>query len=233
MVNINVLDQFSTFEPVTVNMLAEKLRIKMEMLKEQDVYEHTLYKKWKEIQEYRSRHDLASIVKAKIWEPSDINDLDGTIAEIHALQPTIRYIDPENTSLMSEWLMLRIFISSMRFDQNPGRVLKFVIEDEITGQYLGLASISSDVIAMGARDKWIGWTKENRLDQGLLKNSAIGTCIVATQPLGFNFLGGKLTAALLTAPEVRNAWETVTGNPCVGMSTSRLYGIHSMYNGIP
>ena len=233
MVNIDVLEQFTTFVPVTVDTLSEKLRLNMEMLKEQNVYEHTLYKKWKEIQEYRSRHDLASIVKAKIWEPSDINDLEGTIAEIEALQPTIRYISPENPSLMSEWLMLRIFISSAKFDQNPGRVLKFVIEDKVTGKYLGLSSISSDVIAMGARDKWIGWTKENRLDDGLLKNSAIGTCIVATQPLGYNFLGGKLIAALLTVPEVRDSWETVTENPLVGMSTTSLYGIHSMYNGIP
>ena len=162
MPNIDVLQQFTTFEPVTVDTLAEKLRLNMEMLKEQDVYEHTLYKKWKEIQEYRSRHDQASIVKAKIWEPTDINNLDQTISEIEALRPRIRYINPEDPKLMGEWLMLRIFISSMRFDQNPGRVLKFVIEDEVTGQYLGLSSISSDVIAMGARDKWIGWTKENR-----------------------------------------------------------------------
>ena len=87
-----------------------------------------------------------------MWTPTDINDLDQTISEIEALRPTIRYITPEDPKMMGEWLMLRIFISSMRFDQNPGRVLRFVIEDEVTGQFLGLSSISSDVIPMDAME---------------------------------------------------------------------------------
>ena len=36
MANIDVLQQFTTFEPVTVDTLAEKLRLNMEMLKEQE-----------------------------------------------------------------------------------------------------------------------------------------------------------------------------------------------------
>lgn len=233
MPNIEVLQEFWDFEPTTVDTLAEKLRHNMELLKSQNVFEHTLYKKWKEVQGFRNRHDQAAMVKAKIWTPTDINNLDDTIAEIEALRPTIRYVDPEDSRSMTEWLMLRVFISSMKFDQNPGRVLRFIIEDEVTGKYLGMSSISSDVIAMTARDQWIGWKNDSKLDQGRLKNSAIGTCIVSTQPLGYNFLGGKLVAAMLVAPEVRESWERVTGNVLAGMSTTSLYGIHSMYNGIP
>jgi len=226
--------QFFDLEPTTVDTLREKLRTNMELLKSQDVYEHTLYKKWVEVQEFRRFINRSEVVKAKIWTPTDFQDLLGTVKEIEALQPVIRYINPEEErSLMDHWFMLRVFVSSMKFDQNPGRVLKFLVTDDVTGQYLGLASISSDVIAMTARDKWIGWTTENKLDSGRLKCSAIGTCIVPTQPAGYNILGGKLIAALLTTRDVRDAWENVTGHPLVGLTTTSLYGKQSMYNGIP
>lgn len=226
--------QFFDLEPTTVDTLREQLHTNMEMLKKQDVYEHTLYKKWKEVQDFRIFRNRSEVVKANIWTPTDFRDLLGTVEEIEKLQPVIHYIDPNVDRRMHEhWHMLRIFVSSMKFDQNPGRVLKFMITDDVTGQYLGLASISSEVIAMTARDKWIGWTMENKLDGGRLKCSAIGTCIVPTQPAGYNILGGKLIAALLTTREVRDAWERVTGNPLVGLSTTSLYGKQSMYNGIP
>lgn len=226
--------QFFDIEPTTADTLREKLRLHMEMLKEQDVFEHTLYKKWVEVQGFQKLVNRSEVVKAKVWVPTDINDLDGTIKEIEALQPAIRYISPEkDKKLLEEWLMLRTFVSTMKFDQNPGRVLKFIVYDSVTGKYLGFSSISSEVIAMTARDKWIGWTKEDRLEKGKLKNSAIGTCIVPTQPAGYNLLAGKLVAALLTTKEIRTAWERVTGEPLVGLSTTSLYGKQSMYNGIP
>jgi len=225
--------QFFDIEPTTVDTLREKFRKHMDMLKKQTVYEHTLYKKWKEVQEYSKMINKSEMVKANIWIPTDIYDLDRTIEEIEALQPTINYLDTSNEQLMNAWLMLRVFVSSMRFDQNPGRMLKFLITDKVTGKYLGLSSISSDVISMAARDKWIGWSREVRINQGKLKNSAIGTCIVPMQPLGYNMLGGKLIASILTTKNVREAWQSVTDNPLVGLTTTSLYGAESMYNGIP
>ena len=226
--------EFFDIEPTTVDTLREKFRVHMELLKSQDVYEHTLYKKWKEVQDYQRFINRSEVVKAKIWTPTDFNDRDATLSEIEAIRPRISYIDPESDrALLDEWLMLRVFVSTMKFDQNPGRVLKFLIYDDTTGAYLGLASISSDVIAMSARDKWIGWTNNEKLDMGRLKNSAIGTCIVPTQPAGYNLLGGKLVASLLTTKAVRKAWLDVTGEPLVGLTTTSLYGASSMYNGIP
>jgi len=226
--------QFFDIEPTTADTLREKFRQHMEMLKSQDVYEHTLYKKWNEVQEYSRFINRSEMVKAKIWTPTNIEDKAQTVAEIEKIQPRISYIDPgTERALLDEWLMLRVFVSSMRFDQNPGRVLKFLIYDDVSGKYLGLSSISSDVIAMSARDKWIGWTNVEKLDKGRLKNSAIGTCIVPTQPAGYNLLGGKLIASLLVTKPVREAWETVTGEPLIGLTTTSLYGASSMYNGIP
>ena len=68
---------------------------------------------------------------------------------------------------------------------------------------------------------------------GKLRCTSIGTSIVATQPFGFNFLGGKLVAMLLTDESLRQHWKKTYGDELVGLTTTALYGVHSMYNGIP
>ena len=57
-----------------------------------------------------------------------------------------------------------------------------------------------------------------------LNNSAIGSSILPTQPLGFNYTGGKLMALLCTADEIQKQWEENYGDKLVGMTTTSLYG---------
>lgn len=204
----------------------------MDMLKSMPVQEQTLYKKWKEVKGYyANKVDASRIVKAKIWEPTDIMNKEQTVRELEALQPRIRYVAPKTQDEV-DWLMLRIFSHTMEFDQNPGRFVKFLVYDEVTGKYLGAVSLGSDVIAITCRDTWIGWDKDTKL-KGKLNNSAIGTCIMATQPFGYNFLGGKLVASLLTTKHVAETWEHLYNNKLAGLTTTSLYGGHSMYQRIP
>lgn len=225
--------QFFDVEPTTVDILREKLRLHMDMLKLMDVREFTLYKKWIEVQQYRRFGNRSEVVKAKIWTPTDFGDVERTEAEIRALRPQIVFIHPDNKAMVDEWLMLRVFCHSMAFDQNPGRFFRFAVIDEVTGKYLGCTSIGSDVISIKARDKWIGWTQKDRTETGRLKNTVIGTCIMACQPFGYNFLGGKLVASLMADDVVAESWEEMTGSKLVGLTTTSLYGTESMYNGIP
>jgi len=125
-----------------------------------------------------------------------------------------------------------VFSHTMEFDQNPGRFVRFLVYDEVTGKYLGATSLGSDVIAIACRDEWIGWDKDTKL-QGKLNSSAIGTCIMATQPFGYNFLGGKLVASMLTTKVVSDTWERLYNNVLAGLTTTSLYGSESMYNSIP
>lgn len=195
--------------------------------------EHTLYKKWKEVQNYPNLLDKSAVLKARIWTPRDITDKEKTSEDISALQPEIIPVPSDDKKLLEEWLILRVFIHTMEFEQNPGRFLRFLIRDKVTQQYLGVASIGSDIITVSCRDKWIGWTEKNKLEDGRLRNSAIATTIVATQPFGYNFLGGKLVAALMTDPVVRQTWQDLYNEPLVGLTTTSLYGKHSMYQRIP
>jgi hypothetical protein len=199
----------------------------LDMLKNMPVQEQTLYKKYKEVNGYyRNVLDKARVVKAKIWTPTDITNKELTVQEIENLQPRVRMVAPKNSD-ETDWNMIRVFSHTMEFDQNPGRFVRFLVYDEVTGKYLGATSLGSDVIAIACRDEWIGWDKDTKL-QGKLNSSAIGTCIMATQPFGYNFLGGKLVASMLTTKVVSDTWERLYNNVLAGLTTTSLYGSESM-----
>jgi hypothetical protein len=86
---------------------------------------------------------------------------------------------------------------------------------------------------MGVRDEYIGWSKDDKFVKGKLNYTTIASTIVCTQPLGYNFLGGKLVAMMTTVPEVRQFWKDKYGQTLIAVGTTSLYGIHSQYNGIP
>ena len=204
----------------------------LNFLKAMSVQESTLYKKWQELnqdlyntQRKSSKYDQ---LKKRIWRPTDITNKDLTISEIENLEPYVQIV-----SSTSSWTALRMMISSMEFTGNPGRNIKFFVKDKNTNSFLGVLSVGSDVTSLGVRDKYIGWTKENKFEHGRLNHTCIGTSIVPTQPLGFNFLGGKLLSALVTSSTIRDAWKEMYDNTLVGVTTTSLYGVHSQYNGIP
>jgi hypothetical protein len=213
--------------------MGKKLLISnLDLLHGMSVEESTLYKKWSEFND-----DLHTSMKRlpvlqsyfdTIWTPTDIMDKDLTIKEILSLQPYVELTDDT-----IRWTDIRKLISSMEFTPNPGRNVKAFVKDRVSGKLLGVISLGSDVTSLGVRDKFIGWTKDNKFKDGKLNNTAIGTSIVPTQPLGFNFLGGKLIAALTTSPIFRSEWETKYNNTLVAVGTTSLYGASSQYNGIP
>jgi len=210
----------------------QEFKDNLNLLKSMSVEEHTLYKKWQDINFRFSGHaSNLRIVKNKIWKPYDIFDYEKTVDQISNIVPKIILVD--NDDDLFTWNTLRDFTHSMGFDANIGRNLKFLILDVTSEKYLGILNLASDVISIKSRDEWIGWTSEDRLEGKRLNNTAIGSCILPTQPFGYNFLGGKLIASILTSQQVRHAWEARYKDRLVGFTTTSLYGPYSMYNGIP
>ena len=209
----------------------------LNLLKTMSVQEQTLYKKWQEFNaDVYSMTQKASKfrrINNSIWTPSDITNKEQTIIELAALEPYVEMLEQGNAKDNETWTLVRRLIHTMEFTANPGRNLKFFVKDKVTGKLLGVICLGSDVTSLGARDKYIGWSLDNKFKDGKLKHTAIGTTICCAQPLGYNFLGGKLVAALVTSSVVRDAWKKLYGQTLVGMSTTSLYGIHSMYNSIP
>ena len=209
----------------------------LDFLKSMSVQEQTLYKKWQEfnadVYSMTQKATQFSKIEKSIWTPTDINNKEQTIKEIEALEPYLEMTEQGNAKHNEEWTLVRRLIHTMEFTANPGRNLKFYLKDKVTGKILGIVCMGSDVTSLGARDNYIGWTKENKFKDGKLKYTSIGTTICCAQPLGFNFLGGKLVACFVTSSVVRDAWKETYGQTLVGTSTTSLYGIHSMYNSIP
>ena len=203
----------------------------MDFLKSMSVQEQTLYKKWQEFnkdEKLMSQITSLDVISNQLWKPTDINNLEQTIQEINDLEPIVEY-----TQDNAKWTLLRQGISSMEFVANPGRNIKFYVKDKVSNKYLGVICMGSDVTSLGSRDEYIGWTRDNKFKDGKLNHTAIGTSIIATQPLGYNFLGGKLVSALVTCSTIRDKWQEMYNETLVGATTTALYGIHSQYNGIP
>ena len=206
----------------------------MDYLLTMSVEEQTLYKKWVELQGdtmIKDKSLIASYYDSQ-WKPTDINNKELTIREIEELDPYVEIVD-DNPKESTKWAQIRRMIHTMDFTANPGRNVKINVKDRVSGKLLGQISLASDVTSMGVRDNYIGWSKDNKFVDGKLNHTTIASTIVCTQPLGYNFLGGKLVAMMTTVPEVRNHWKTKYGQTLIAVGTTSLYGIHSQYNGIP
>lgn len=229
--------QFWDSEPDKPDFVFEdekrKLIDNMDYLMTMSVEEQTLYKKWVELQEdsiIRDKSQISALYDTQ-WKPTDINDKDLTIKEINELDPYVEIV--EDAKEATKWTYLRKMIHTMSWTANPGRNVKLFIKDRTSGKILGLVSLASDVTSMKVRDDYIGWTKDDKFKKGKLNHTTIASTIVCTQPLGYNFLGGKLTATMTTVPEVRDFWKSKYGQTLIGVGTTSLYGVHSQYNGIP
>ena len=200
-----------------------------------DVKEYTLYQKWCEVQE-----KYPSVVVNDLWEGEKrVLEDEGqrlAIEEIKrnfwipktpddylSLQPEMLYTSKQE-DLPELWNCIRIFSSTMKNNANIGRNLNFVVRDKVTKKYLGVICISSDFLDLTPRDSHIGWPRELKTQGGMINHTAIGSTIVPLQPLGFNYVGGKLLALLCLADPVQELWKKLYGDVLVSVTTTSLYG---------
>ena len=229
---MDALQEYFGIEAFDFETNKKKLINNLNFLKAMSVEEQTFYKKWQEVQSFKGSSGKLNEVKAKIWSPIDFNDEKLTISEIEQCNPTLVHVESKRDN--EDWTLIRVFGHTMSFDQTPGRFIKFLVTDgnKDNPRYIGAISVSSDVIAISDRDSYLGWTSDNKIKDKKLAHSAIGSCIMSTQPIGYNFLGGKLVAAMITTNTVRELWKRLYNQTLVGMTTTSLYGSYSMYNGL-
>jgi hypothetical protein len=229
---MDALQEFFGVEAFDFESNKKSLISNLDYLKSMSVEEQTFYKKWLEIQSYRDVASKLNTIKARIWHPTNINDEISTIKEIENCQPELVYVETKQQN--EDWTLLRVFVSTFEFSQTPGRFLKFLIVDKNKPEtpYIGVLAVSSDVITITDRDNYIGWNKNNKIKDKKLAHSAIGSSIISTQPFGYNFLGGKLAAAMVVSKGVQDKWKELYNQTLVGMTTTSLYGSYSMYNSL-
>jgi hypothetical protein len=221
-----------SFEHIDTETLKKTLIEDLTYASKMDVREYTLYQKWCEVHERYPVEDKSTVfgyevqmvnpdqkilvdqVKSNFWMPTSPDDY-------AKLKPVMKF---SNGELAETWNAIRTFSSTMKNNSNIGRNLFYTVTDEVTGKYLGVICISSDFLDLTPRDKAIGWDREVKTQQGMINHTAIGSTIVPLQPLGFNYMGGKLLALLCLSDTVQKDWKERYGDVLVGVTTTSLYG---------
>jgi len=159
----------------------------------------------------------------KIWN--------GTLEDLKKIK--LKLITVNDSGLFDIWNYYKHSVSSLKLTENShlvGRQLYILVSDEITDKYLGILSLSSDYLYLEDRDDFIGWTKQNKIEQSKLNYIMnISTC-VPLQPFGFNFTGGKLLTKLVFSEEVQTIFREKYKTPLLAITTTSLYGKSIQYD---
>jgi hypothetical protein len=138
----------------------------------------------------------------------------------------------------SRWLDYLTIISSHLISRSvPGRIVQFAVFEKNTKKIVGFIRLGSPVINMKPRNEMLGqvFTKDKETASNFNKTTAMGFTIVPAQPFGFNYLGGKLLAAICCSHEIREILnKKYNMNLCLFETTS-LYGTSksvSQYDGM-
>jgi len=137
----------------------------------------------------------------------------------------------------ARWQLYLDIISSHNNLSSPGRNVRLAVLEKNTKKWVGFIRIGSPVINMKPRNELLGYVMTNELEktQAFNRAAGMGFVIVPAQPFGFNYLGGKLLAAICCSHEVREILnDKYKMNTCLFETTS-LYGSSksvSQYDGM-
>ena len=114
----------------------------------------------------------------------------------------------------------------------PGKELKLLVKETNTGKIVGFIRFGSPVINSAPRNQVLGQVPDLKQFN---KTSIMGFTIVPTQPFGYNYLGGKLLAAICCSHYVREILNKKYNMNLVMFETTSLYGSSkssSQYDGM-
>ena len=114
----------------------------------------------------------------------------------------------------------------------PGKSLKLAVKEKNTNKFVGFMRFGSPVINCKPRNDLLGNVPNLKIFN---KTAIMGFVIVPCQPFGYNYLGGKLLAALCCSHEVREKLNKKYDMNLVMFETTSLYGNTkgaSMYDGM-
>lgn len=145
---------------------------------------------------------------------------------ISQFEPELEFCETNDQREM--WMYFRLKISSFRFTKSKGRNINILIRDKTTKKYIGIASLTSDVLGRKLVNDYIGWNRDYEIKKSIhLMN--ISTC-VGIPPFCFNYNGGKLVAMLMFSKEVYDYYFKKYNDPLVCLVTLSLYGKSVQYD---
>ena len=117
-------------------------------------------------------------------------------------------------------------------DENPGKTAKYIVKETNTDTVVGFIRFGSPLINSKPRNDYLGDVPDLDIFN---KRAIMGFNIVPTQPFGFNYLGGKLMAAICCSSDIRRQLNKKYDTEFCLFETTSLYGNikgGSMYDGM-
>lgn len=164
---------------------------------------------------------------------------DGSEVAPEAIRPKLVVVGPESEQeLLFRYACLHW---SIPVSAGYGRRLRFLVIDESNDKLIGLFGLGDPVYAIQARDRWIGWDKENKARN---LYHVMDAYVLGAVPPYSMLLGGKLVAMLVCSNEVRAAFQKKYGGKpsrirqetrpphLVLVTTTSALGRSSIYNRI-
>ncbi len=135
------------------------------------------------------------------------------------------------------WMNLLNITSSHVNIAPVGRNVKLAVRETNTNKIVGFIRLGSPVINCRPRNQLLGqvFTQQPEWGKRFNDSAMMGFVIVPTQPFGYNYLGGKLLAAICTSHEVREIVNKKYGMNLCLFETTSLYGSSktvSQYDGM-
>lgn len=166
-----------------------------------------------------------------------MNFATGRQVDPEAITPEL--IEVKSDSEESRLFRFACLLWSVPVSQGFGRRIRFLVKDKQNGQLIGLFALGDPVFNLSARDKWIGWTFEDRKDRLI---HIMDAYVVGSVPPYSQLIGGKLVAALMGSREVKEVYErkylgrqaVISGKEnrarLVLLTTTSAMGRSSLYN---
>jgi hypothetical protein len=123
-------------------------------------------------------------------------------------------------------------VASFSPDDSPGKNMKLVVKETTTNTIVGFIRLGSPLINSKPRNDYLGGVPDLTIFN---KHAIMGMVIVATQPFGYNYLGGKLLAGICNSHAIRRMLNEKYDTEFCLFETTSLYGnikSSSMYDGM-
>jgi len=134
---------------------------------------------------------------------------------------------------------LNIVVSAPVESSIPGKSFNLVVREKNTGLVVGMIRFGSPTINSRPRNEWLGKPLDTMNAEVMKRFNAtciMGFNIVPVQPFGFNYLGGKLLAAICCSHMVSEILNNKYDSNICMFETTSLYGNAkngvSMYSGM-
>lgn len=166
-----------------------------------------------------------------------LNFATGRQVDPEAISPELIEVKPDTEE--SRLFRFACLLWSVPVSQGFGRRIRFLVRDRQNGQLIGLFALGDPVFNLSARDKWIGWTFEDRKAR---LTHVMDAYVVGSVPPYSQLIGGKLVAALMGSKEVKDVYErkylgrqaVISGKEnrarLVLLTTTSAMGRSSLYN---